>query len=368
MAALLLLLPLWDHWQTPIRTGRVDARPLDPGAAEESRTTVTLAFVGDVMLAESIGYLARARGPEYLLSGVAEVLREADIAVANLETAVSTRGAPAADKQYTFRSHPEALKSLTAGAIDLVSVANNHSLDYGRQAFVDTMSSVRAAGIEVVGGGADAAAALAPVILRRNGLRIAFIGVSRVIPEGSWVAAPGRPGVANGYEVEPLLAAVRAARTQADVVVVLLHWGDELAEAPRRADIDLAEALTGAGAAVVVGHHPHVLQGVQWRGNSLVAYSLGNFLFPYSGKTVTRLSAILMVDVGPGRARSARLVPVVLDGGRPRVAREPWRPGAAQEPGRPSAPPPPEPLQRIQRLSRPFQTTVTGTGEILPAR
>lgn len=307
---------------------------------------ITIAFAGDLMLSGSVGWVARNRGARALLGPVAGELQKADIAVGNLETAVTLRGAADPGKQYAFRSRPEYLEALRWAGFDLLTVANNHSRDFGPTGLLDTVAAVHRAGMRTVGGGADREAAWAPAMVEAGGVTVAFLGLSRVIPDPRWVAEKGRPGIASGWEVERAVAAVRVMAKQADLVVVLVHWGEELADHPRGGDAAFARALLGAGAHLVVGHHPHVLQGFRLAEGRLVAFSLGNFLFPDSGKPLTRQSGILLVEGAPGRISSARLIPVALTGVTPRPV-----PGATW-------------LTRLDRLSRRWQTRVGRDGQI----
>lgn len=316
-------------------------RPVTGGAAR-----VRIAFVGDMMLAGSVGWAARNRGARGLLGQVAGELQQAEIAVGNLETAVTRRGSADPGKQYAFRSPPEHLEALRWAGFDLLTVANNHSRDFGPTGLLDTLAAVRGAGMRTVGGGPDREAAWAPALVEAGGVRVGFLGLSRVVPDPRWVAEPGRPGIASGWEVERALSAVRGLSGAADLVVVLVHWGEELADHPRSGDVAFARALLGAGAHLVVGHHPHLLQGFRLAEGRLVAFSLGNFLFPDSGRPLTRQSGILLVEAAPGRIISARLLPVVLSGAIPRPA-----PGGAW-------------LTRLDRLSRRWQTRVGRDGWI----
>lgn len=280
---------------------------------------VRLAAVGDVMFSESVGRGIDEHGAGYPWSAAGALLRSADVATANLETAVSTRGAPAPGKEFTFRGAPEALAGMRRmGGIDVVSVANNHSLDYGREAFLDTLRHARAAGIAPVGGGPTEGHARRPVVVERGGLRIAFLGYSDVNPLG-FPAGPSTPGVARAV-YEHVVADVRAARRQADVVVCWFHWGLELRPEPTWGQQHFAAAALEGGAHVVLGAHPHVLGAVTVpRRGSLVAWSLGNFVFP-SFREETVRTAVLVVRLDADGVRGHDVVPYRIDGFRPVAA------------------------------------------------
>jgi poly-gamma-glutamate synthesis protein (capsule biosynthesis protein) len=269
------------------RVGRTVVRPL------------RLAAVGDVTFGGTVGAMIRQYGPRYPWLRVARVLRRADIAVANLETAVSKRGTPIPGKQYTFRGPPRALRAMARFAgVDVASLANNHSLDYGRVAFADTRRHARRFGIKTIGGGRNLARARRPAVLELGGLRVAFLGFSDVRPPG-FDAGHSRPGTTPAF---PHLIAddVRRARARFDLVVVYFHWGVERAFTPNARQRWLAGIALRSGAKLVLGAHPHVLQPRQRRGGrrgKLVAWSLGNFVFTGSSE-VTRRTGILQVRLG----------------------------------------------------------------------
>lgn len=268
---------------------------------------ITLAFAGDVHGERQIAAgLAAGRNP---LDPVAERLAAADLAVVNLETPVSVRGTPAA-KTFTFRAPPALLPALAAAGVDAVSVANNHALDYGYDAFADTLAFAAAAGVATLGGGANASAAYAPTVVKRPEGIVALLGLTRALHTRAWEAGPERPGLASAYDEAAAVAAVRAAAGVADLVVVAVHWGTERADCPDAAQLRLARLLSDAGADLIVGHHPHVLQGVARHGGTLVAYSLGNFVW-YHDRVPSRFTGVLEVR-WPFRGMPWTLHPAVI--------------------------------------------------------
>jgi len=277
---------------------------------------VVLAAGGDVNLGDRIGAAIAEHGPGHPWTGVAALLRAADVALVNLECAVSNRGAPVPGKKYVFRGSPGSLAGAARAGIDVVSVANNHSLDYGSDAFLDTLTHARRARIVTVGGGADLAAARRPAIVVRGGLRIAVLAYSDVRPLG-FDAAAGKPGTARA-DTTWVADDVARARNRADTVVVYFHWGTELATTPDSRQHSFAEAAVGAGASVVLGAHPHVLQPVERRRRKVVAWSLGNFVFGAASPGTTA-SGILLVGLGADGVRSSELVPARIDSFRPVV-------------------------------------------------
>jgi len=238
---------------------------------------IRLAAVGDINLGDGVASQIAAHGPRYPWSGVAPALRSADIAFGNLECAITTRGR-AEQKTYTFRGSPGSLAVARRYAgLDVVNLANNHSGDYGHVGFFDTLANVHKQGMIAVGAGRNLSQALRARVVTRLGLRIGFVGFEEILPANFWAGAH-RPGVPFA-SVGNVRRAVRAARRRSDVVVATFHWGIERQSRPTARQVQLANAALGAGADLVIGAHPHVLQQIQRRGHRLVAYSLGNFVF-----------------------------------------------------------------------------------------
>ena len=301
------------------------ATPID-GSTEAAAQAgvVRLMAVGDVVLGQSIGRRIIRNGPGTPWAKVSTTLKEADVFLANLECPISSRGTPWPGKTYVLRAPPAAAAALVAGGVDIVNLANNHTLDYGVTAFTDTLATLDDLGVSHIGGGRDEASAHAPVILERNGLRIGFLGYALYFApgtKGAWVAGPSKPGLVAGTP-ELVSHEVAALKPQVDVVVVTFHGGRTNSSAPDAKVRAFTRAATAAGAALVIGHHPHVLQGYRREGNTLVAYSLGNFVFAYfSG--VQNDSAILDVTLSANGVESFNWIPVVIEGAFPRPARGP---------------------------------------------
>jgi poly-gamma-glutamate synthesis protein (capsule biosynthesis protein) len=271
---------------------------------------VTLAFAGDVNFAGRTRRLlddpATAFGP------IAAVLRSADFAAVNLETAVTGRGTPQ-PKTYHFRAPASAFTALRAAGIDLVTMANNHILDYGTTGLADALAAARTARFPYVGIGVNAAAAWAPYVTTIKGVRIAVIGVSQVAElASSWVATGTRPGEANAIDLRRTLTAVRSARRQASVVIVFMHWGTEGQACPDPDQLSLARRLAAAGASIIVGAHAHMLQGSGWLGHAFVAYGMGNFL--WWERSYSTASGVLQLTLHPHAPLTARFVPAVVSG------------------------------------------------------
>jgi hypothetical protein len=301
----------------PPRAATGNGVTLSARTAEEAEDVrpVTIAFTGDVHGERQIGE-AIERGDDPL-AAIAPVLGSADLTVVNVETAVGTIPDPdeeaeaEADKSYTFLSSPALWNVLAGAGVDVVNLANNHSLDFGTDVLTGMLDASRAAGLTPVGAGVDATEAYAPAVFTIGGQRIAVVGLTRVIPRPDWAAGDGHPGLASAYVDEWAADAVRRASLEADHVVVTIHWGQEGADCPDEDQLRLSEVLLDAGAAVVAGHHPHVLQAVVQHDAGLVAYSLGNFLW-YTQGPVGRLTGVLTVSLDRHGVADWDLVPAII--------------------------------------------------------
>ena len=236
---------------------------------------LTLLFAGDIMLADGPGRVIAAGGDP--LAPFAATLATADYRIGNLECAVATGGAAQPSKPWSFRANPETLKILR-GRFDAVSLANNHSGDFGPLALLETQHNLDAAGIAHFGGGRDLNEAHRPLWIDKKGLKIAVLGYNEYKPR-RFEAGPQTPGIAWS-EDEQVIADIRAARAAgADHVIPFMHWGWEKNTQPDERQRQFSRRMIDEGASLVVGNHPHVTQGVEiYRGKPIV-YSLGNFVF-----------------------------------------------------------------------------------------
>ncbi len=277
---------------------------------------VTVAAVGDITFGEEVGPALARLGARYPWTSVAPLLRRADVTTGNLETAVSLRGSPA-EKEFTFRGAPWMLRPVHSYAgFDLLTLANNHAVDFGRAALLDTIHAVRAAGMQTIGAGASSSRARRPAIFTRGGLRIAFLGYSDINPPG-FLATADAPGTAAA-DPAAMAADVHAALQRADVAVCFFHWGVELQPVPDSRQKELAVACLRAGASLVLGAHPHVFGPVvRPSRHTLVAWTLGNFVFP-SGAATAR-TGILQVRLGRDGVEGYRKTAVTIEGFRPVV-------------------------------------------------
>jgi poly-gamma-glutamate capsule biosynthesis protein CapA/YwtB (metallophosphatase superfamily) len=294
-------------------SGAAPAAPSAPSAGPTSPAgppVITLAFGGDVHFMERT--LALLSHPDTAFGPVSTVLSGADLAMVNLETAVTSRGAPE-PKEFHFRAPVTAYAAMAAAGIDVVTVANNHALDYGQVGLADTLSSAAAAGMPMVGAGRNADEAYRPWVTTIKGVRIAVLGMSQISElESTWAAQDGRPGIAMAFDTTRAVAAVKAARAQADVVVVYLHWGQEYHDCPTGQMQTIAAKLAAAGATMIVGTHAHVLLGDGWLGNTFVAYGLSNFLWWYNDAG-SNDTGVLRVTLTGTTITKTEFVPAYID-------------------------------------------------------
>jgi hypothetical protein len=285
-------------------------------SAPPSAGDIVLEFAGDVHFTGRTTALLNSPGTAF--GDITPLLSAADLTAVNLETAVTGRGSPQ-PKTFHFRAPPSAFDAVRAAGIDVVTVANNHILDYGRIGLTDTLAAAQATKFPTIGAGAGADAAWAPWIATVKGTRFAYIGVSDVQElSSSWIATSTRSGVAIANDLERTLAAIREAHKHADVVIVFMHWGTEGVSCPNGAQKTLARQLAGAGANIIIGSHAHTLQASGWMGNTFVAYGMGNFLW-YGNSYSTETGVLrLTLHAGATRPYQASLFPAVVSStGRP---------------------------------------------------
>jgi poly-gamma-glutamate capsule biosynthesis protein CapA/YwtB (metallophosphatase superfamily) len=271
-----------------------------------------IALAGDTMLGRGVAErLSMAPARHLISAGVAAAFREADFAVLNLECCISERGArwPAPGKPFHFRAPPQAVDVLGHLGVRCVTLGNNHALDFGVEALLDTFAALDAAGIAWVGAGPDLERARAPVTMALDGFRLAILGATD--HPRDFAAAPDRPGVALFDHDQPTWLVEAIGDVTADGVLVLPHWGPNMVAAPIPEVRRTAERLVAAGATLVAGHSAHVFQGVSGR----VVYDLGDFLDDYRVDPVLRndLGILALVDLGPAGLRRLEVIPLKLD-------------------------------------------------------
>jgi poly-gamma-glutamate synthesis protein (capsule biosynthesis protein) len=270
------------------------------------------------MLDRNAGRMLDKAGPGWPFELVKDKLAGADLTFANLESPIAANSA-AVEKPIAFKAPDAAAESLAKGGIGIVSLANNHAMDCGRAGLVETFKALRLAGVKWCGAGSNREEAEAPVVARTGGIRIAFVAFTE-FPEGA-KKRDDVPTMALA-DSKTVRRVIEAARKKADAVVASFHWGEEYADRPGEERRKLAQIASQAGADLIIGHHPHVLQGfevIAGPRRTLVAYSLGNFVFDQR-RQGTRDGAFLLVRIGKEGLIAAEAVPVKIKEGRPMPA------------------------------------------------
>lgn len=301
-----------DTPTSPAPTRLVSNKPTVT-ASPTALKRVTLMAVGDIMLGRTIGELIETEGITVPFAFTTETLSQADVTIGNLECPISVLGNPQ-EKAYTFRAPLGAAASLAYGGFDLVSLANNHILDYGPIALEETLNTLQENQIHTVGAGMDDVQAYQPVIMEVNGLKLAFLAFLDIPTTDydypGWEAAPGKPGVAWAH-AQRVRDGVQAAKKQADIVIVLVHNGYEIVQKVSSAQQEVARLAIDSGASLVIGSHPHVLQRIEPYRDGLIAYSMGNFVFD-NFLFPPNYSAILVVELTADGIESHQLIDVVV--------------------------------------------------------
>jgi poly-gamma-glutamate synthesis protein (capsule biosynthesis protein) len=294
----------------------VTPSPIAP--AEKDPDQIQMAFVGDILLASGVETIMKQNGYDYPYKDVKDFLQKPDLSIGNLESSVTDRGT-LLKKEYNYRSPPLALPALAEAGLDIVNLANNHVMDYGTEGLLDTLVHLEKAGIQHIGAGHDAAEAFKPVIVEKKGMKIAFLGFSHVVPNTSWKAGVKHPGVADAYDYKAPVLAIEKARAQADLVVVITHWGVERTDTPVAYQTELAHRFIDAGADLIIGGHPHVLQGIEAYKGKWIAYSLGNFIFTTNHVKETLETFILNASCSKDRKCTLHAIPVFTQYAKPQI-------------------------------------------------
>ena len=273
------------------------SEPMSPGtpAAEPSETapagppaasdgTYTITFAGDILMdpGYSAGAALTERGAEGCFSAEAlALMRDADLFVVNNEFAYTNRGT-AVSKQYNFRADPKNARILTDMGADLVTLGNNHTYDYGEEGLLDTLAALDQVGVPYIGAGLNQADAERAMIRTIGDFRISLLNAEIILFNANppaQTAVGNKPGTFDSYRPELLYDAIRRAKAESDFCIVITHWGSEGKSTPNEKQLTVAKGAAEAGADLIIGGHPHVLQGISHLGNMPVCYSLGNYLF-----------------------------------------------------------------------------------------
>ncbi|MEW6624366.1 MAG: CapA family protein [Bacillota bacterium] len=291
---------------------------------------VTFTFVGDVMLARKVGRRMQERGLMYPFEKVESYLQTTDFTMGNVETAISNRGNPLPGKVICFRAVPETAFLLKKVGFDVVSLANNHVLDYDTEAFLDTIDLLESEEVKTVGAGKNIEKALEPVIIEKNGVKIgilAFTDMADIFFSHSYPrrfrAEEDIPGVASTDE-NLMINAVKNLKPQVDILIVSLHWGVEYTDYPAVYPVNqrkLAQKLVDNGVDFLYGHHPHCIQTIEIYNNSVIAYSLGNFIFDQDWSQKTKEGLLLNLKFAPWGIKEVHVLPILIEDCQPQIAK-----------------------------------------------
>jgi poly-gamma-glutamate capsule biosynthesis protein CapA/YwtB (metallophosphatase superfamily) len=268
------------------------SKPVTAVEQPSQQEEITIAAVGDLMLGGRAEPYLNEFGPDYPFTEVMPTLRRADISVGNLESPISIRGKAVENKKFTLRAGPIAARALKQAGIRVVTLANNHSMDFGPLALQDTQAALDEYGILYTGAGIDLDAARTPALVKVKGKTLAFLSYSLTFPL-EFYASAGRSGTAPGF-ADFVKSDIENVRPKADLVIVSFHWGAELLTAAKDYQLELGHQAVDWGADLVLGHHPHVLQEIEIYKGRLIAYSLGNFVFGSESER-TNSSIILLL-------------------------------------------------------------------------
>lgn len=300
--------------RSPVVQGALEPLPVvNHPSVNPADPSVTLMFGGDVTLSDRVKQrldgnwaAAMAQFPE---------ARSVDVAMVNLENPITDAPRKRSGKQFNFKSEAASVAALQAGGIDLVTLANNHTMDYNQPGLTDTLATLDRSDIHAIGAGENITEARRPKILEVKGQRIAYFGYYNA----HWHAATATSAGTNPRDNDTLAEDIRAVRNQVDWVVVNVHWGEELARYPASYQREIGRRAIDAGADLVVGHHPHVLQGAEIYKDRAIVYSLGNFIFGGNARS-SYDTAVLKVALKDQQMK-LEFVPVRVRNYQPRVAK-----------------------------------------------
>lgn len=272
-----------------------------------------LAAMGDVMLSRNVGRHYMARPDDFLMSEIRSLLKDHDLIFANLENPVSTKGVPhhIQDPNVTFCAHPDTLRIIKSLGVHVVSLGNNHMLDYGGEALSETLEHLDNYGIKYAGAGRNYEEANRPLLLECNGRKIAFLSYVFIYSASTRMAGKNRPGVSD-YRIKKILPHIRELSREGYHVIISIHWGWEYSFYPIPYQMKQARQMIDNGAVLILGHGPHYPQGIEDYKNGQIVYSLGNFIFDEPQKYANRsfIYSYSAAITREGRLKESRVSPV----------------------------------------------------------
>lgn len=287
---------------------------------------ITISLTGDVSYSSYVKNKIKQFGVGYPMENVREIFKNDDITFINLETAITDYNVPAnTKKEYNFASDSNTAIELLNSSVEIVSLANNHTLDYGQKGLLDTMNLLDTAGIQYVGGGRNLNEAMSAKIIDIKNKKIGFLAFNAVVPSRSWLATEKRAGHVSmyPYEVDKRVEYIKQIKSQVDYLILSIHWQGLSDIKKEKEYISAAHKLIDAGADVVLGTHPHLMQATEYYKNGIIFYSLGNFIFPNMGGRADK-SAIVQLEIDPNSDEEVKVkyIPTKLYGSRPFILKD----------------------------------------------
>ncbi|WP_372999416.1 CapA family protein [Lutispora sp.] len=303
----------------------VDDREAIPGeetSTEEpgEKKTIIISMVGDMLFHGTVDSYMKKYGDGYVLEGYGPLMKESDIVLGNLETSISKRGVPMEGKEYTFRGRPDVLKILKDNNFSAVSIANNHVLDFGIDAFLDTLDNLKKYELLYAGGGRNKEEAVKGTIIEKKDIKVGFLAFTKVVPVVEWYAGKNKPGIIGAYKVheKEFVKTIQEMKKNCDVLVVSVHWGQEGTTTIRDEEKYIAHSMIDAGADIIMGHHTHVVQGIEIYKDKPIFYSLGNFIFTTSRIDINNKTIMANVEVDmEGNISDIHVIPGTIVNGKP---------------------------------------------------
>ncbi len=312
-------------------------------ALSNSEPQITAAFSGDIYLGGALEPLI-LKDSTYPFIFLREFCNQNDLFFGNLEGSLSQKGEVYVEKAFCFRSNPKVVKCLKEGGINIVSLANNHIMDYGPEALAETIAVLDENGIQHAGAGTNLVQARKPALIEKNGLKVALLAYNCTYPL-EFTAGANKPGTARGID-RHIIEDVKKARKIADLVFVSFHWSSELLKTRKPYQSYFAKLCIDSGAHLVIGHHPHVIQGVEVYKHGLIVYSLGNFIFASRSKRVQD-AFLLQVELGKSGLKTASFYPININNYLVNFQPQPLSGEESQRV-----------LHELQALSEPFGTVI----------
>lgn len=271
--------------QEELKQDELNQYTLEEDIVDQNSFEFTLTFAGDINFDENwstIKFLDQTEGgiSDCISQELIEIMKKADIMCINNEFTYSKRGQPLNNKAYAFRADPSRVNILKEMGVDIVSLANNHTYDYGKESILDTFATLEDAGILYYGAGRNLEEAMKPVYFEIQGKKIAYVAASRaekykMTPQ----ATENEPGILRCYDTSLFIQTIKEAKENADYVIAYVHWGTEYSKVLEEVQLSTAKDYIDAGASVIIGAHPHILQGMEYYKGKPIIYSLGNFWF-----------------------------------------------------------------------------------------